>query len=143
MKTFKLISLQIVSQNGDLVEIELTEGLSINKEEQNRWLIEAFVCEEEYHTFNDAVGHQDRVEAKVVITKKDNSPVMFNTEVLTIKKIENYYSILLEGFMVSTRSGYSEKLLEYLVDKGLTGDELMAEFKDKMSSKPKIDLLKK
>ncbi|MDQ7861541.1 YwpF family protein [Peribacillus frigoritolerans] len=37
-----------------------------------------------------------------------------------------------------TRSKYAELLLEDLVQKGLVGDELIKEFKQKIRSKPKL-----
>ena len=43
MKTFKLISLHVTGDHG-LIEIDLEDGLIINKEDENRtWLLEASV----------------------------------------------------------------------------------------------------
>ncbi|MDQ7861543.1 YwpF family protein [Peribacillus frigoritolerans] len=49
MKSFKLISLQIVTENLNLIDIALTDGLIINKENDARsWLLEAFVEEKTF-----------------------------------------------------------------------------------------------
>ena len=44
MKSFKLISLQIITESKQLIDVELVDGLIINKENKsNTWIVEALV----------------------------------------------------------------------------------------------------
>ena len=50
MKSFKLISLQIMTGTPQLVDVELVDGLIINKENSsNMWIVEALVEENHYN----------------------------------------------------------------------------------------------
>jgi hypothetical protein len=49
-------------------------------------------------------------------------------------------SVLFEGQLRRNRSDYSELLLDSLLEKGLGGQALLEEFKDKMKSKPKLKI---
>ncbi|MBL3642500.1 YwpF family protein [Peribacillus frigoritolerans] len=140
MKSFKLISLQIVTENLNLIDIALTDGLIINKENDARsWLLEAFVEEKHFKELEPSLPDIDgEVYIQAVITKKDNEPALFQTVLRTIRKVGNHYSLLFVGHIQKTRSKYAELLLEDLVQKGLAGDELIKEFKQKIRSKPKL-----
>ncbi|MDO7485378.1 YwpF family protein [Peribacillus frigoritolerans] len=140
MKSFKLISLQIVTENLNLIDIALTDGLIINKENDARsWLLEAFVEENHFKELEPSLPKIDgEVYIQAVITKKDNEPALFQTVLRTIRKVGNHYSLLFVGHIQKTRSKYAELLLEDLVQKGLVGDELIKEFKQKIRSKPKL-----
>ncbi|MFK4393210.1 hypothetical protein CN563_24550 [Bacillus sp. AFS026049] len=140
MKSFKLISLQIVTENLNLIDIALTDGLIINKENDARsWLLEAFVEEKHFKELEPSLPDKDgEVYIQAVITKKDNEPALFQTVLRTIRKVGNHYSLLFVGHIQKTRSKYAELLLEDLVQKGLVGDELIKEFKQKIRSKPKL-----
>ena len=140
MKSFKLISLQIVTENLNLIDIALTDGLIINKENDARsWLLEAFVEEKHFKELEPSLPDIDgEVYIQAVITKKDNEPALFQTVLRTIRKVGNHYSLLFVGHIQKTRSKYAELLLEDLVQKGLSGDELIKEFKEKIRSKPKL-----
>lgn len=140
MKSFKLISLQIVTENLNLIDIALTDGLIINKENDARsWLLEAFVEEKHFKELEPSLPEIDgEVYIQAVITKKDNEPALFQTVLRTIRKVGNHYSLLFVGHIQKTRSKYAELLLEDLVQKGLVGDELIKEFKQKIRSKPKL-----
>ncbi|CAH0127898.1 YwpF family protein [Peribacillus castrilensis] len=140
MKSFKLISLQIVTENLNLIDIALTDGLIINKENDARsWLLEAFVEEKHFKELEPSLPDIDgEVYIQAVITKKDNEPALFQTVLRTIRKVGNHYSLLFVGHIQKTRSKYAELLLEDLVQKGLVGDELIKEFKQKIRSKPKL-----
>ncbi|WP_050616552.1 YwpF family protein [Bacillus testis] len=143
MKSFKLVSLQIVNSDESLVDIELSEGLIINKEdEQNRWLIEGFIHRNQYPALVDALKGQDRIHVQVVITKKENNPANFDTEVLTIKQVDDYYSVLFEGCIIHSQIEYAEVLLEHLMEKGFSGDTLLEMFKGKIRNRPQLPAFK-
>ena len=139
MKSFRLVSLQIITADEQIVNIELTEGLTINKEdEQNRWLIEAFVHSDHYTPLAKAIDAQDTIRMQATITKKENNPASFQAHVLTIKKVDDFYSVLFEGQIVSNHIEYTELLLENLIESGLNGDELINTFKERIRSKPRL-----
>lgn len=138
MKSFRLVSLQIITADEQLANIELTEGLTINREdEQNRWLIEAFIHRDHYPPLARAIKAQDTIRMQATITKKENNPASFQARVLTIKKVGDYYSVLFEGQIVSNHIQYTELLLENLVESGLNGQELVHAFKEKIRAKAK------
>ncbi|MCU1807233.1 YwpF-like family protein [Cytobacillus firmus] len=143
MKTFKLVSLQLVEKNG-LIDIELDDGLIINKEdEKSIWLLEAFIDKSYLEYFKKRADDKDELTIQVVITKKENDPAAFQTKITSISELENHISILFEGSLKRTKNDYAELLLQDLLDKGYIGDNLLDEFKDKMQSKPRLAAAKK
>ncbi|MFS0637318.1 YwpF family protein [Mesobacillus foraminis] len=143
MKSFRLISMQIVGKD-HVQEIELEEGLIINKEDEHgNWLLEAFVDEKFVPHFEEASAQNQDIIVQVVITKKENDPAAFSTKVTSIQKINGKASILLKGHLSKIRNDYPALLLEHLLEQGLHGEELLAEFKDKVLARPKIVLPKK
>jgi hypothetical protein len=137
MKTFKLISLQIIDDS-DALDITLYDGLIINKEdERNRWLIEAYVDSNYHDYFTQLLESEKETPVQVVISKKENDPATFTTRVLSVKKIDGRLSVLFEGFLKRSKN-YAELLLSDLIEKGLSGEELLNEFREKMLTKPKL-----
>ncbi|MEK3992400.1 YwpF-like family protein [Robertmurraya sp. FSL R5-0851] len=137
MKTFKLISLQIIDDS-EALDITLHDGLIINKEdERNRWLIEAYVGANYHDFFTKLLESEKETPAQVVISKKENDPASFTTRVLSVKKIDGRLSVLFEGFLKRSKN-YAELLLSDLIGKGLSGEELLSEFREKMMTKPKL-----
>lgn len=137
MKTFRLISLEIVEDNS-LKHIELVDGLIINKEDdQNTWLIEVYTTPTNFEFFEKALQSQQEFIVRAVISKKDNDPVSFHIKARSVRKLETNISIMLQGTLKRTsRKNYAELLLKDLMDKGLSGDTLLNEFKDKLKNKP-------
>ena len=139
MKSFKLISLHIVNSEEELIDVELTEGLVINKEdEHNRWILEGFIHKDYYESLQKAITNQSTVRLQGVITKKENNPATFDTEILTFKQIDDYYSVLFEGHIVSSQNEYAEMILRKLLAEGLEGDSLVRAFKENIQTKPRI-----
>lgn len=138
MKTFKLISLEIIQKDG-LLDIPLEDGLIINKEdERNTWLIEGYTDKAYYDVFYDAIDQEKELLVQVVITKKENDPAPFKVKARSIEVFDNHISVLLEGTLKKAKSNYAELLLDDLLQKGFGGDELLSEFKNKMVSRPKL-----
>lgn len=137
MKTFKLISLEVVENDG-LKNIELVDGLIINKEdEQNTWLIEVYTKPSNLDFFEKALQSQQEFIISAVISKKENDPVSFQIKARSVRKLDTNVSIMLQGTLKRTsRKNYAELLLEDLLDKGLSGDTLLSEFKAKLKNKP-------
>ncbi|PLS17763.1 hypothetical protein CVD28_08660 [Bacillus sp. M6-12] len=139
MKTFKLVSLQLFNDKQEIVDVELTDGLIINKEDDdNTWLIEALLQEKEYKVIENTVSDKQNVELRVVITKKENDPAAFQTILHSVKNVEDLYSVLFEGHLKRTKRDYAELLLQDLVHNGMSGKDLVTEFKEKIRSRPKL-----
>jgi hypothetical protein len=140
MKSFKLISLQVITEKKQLVDVELVDGLIINKENKSStWIVEALVKESHYHKLKSHLPdeHED-VRIQAVITKQENDPAVFKTVLKTRKLVDGHVSLLFVGNLQNTRIQYAELLLEDLVKKGFTGDTLVKEFKEKIRSKRKL-----
>jgi hypothetical protein len=140
MKTFKLVALEVVD-GGNTVEIPLEDGLIINKEnERASWLLEAYTDLSLYDYFQKIHEQSREIIVQAVITKRENDPAYFQTKIASLNKFENHISVLFEGQLRRNRSDYSELLLDSLLEKGLGGQALLEEFKDKMKSKPKLKI---
>ncbi|MFE8701803.1 YwpF-like family protein [Cytobacillus sp. FJAT-54145] len=138
MKTFKLISMQVF-KGDDVTDIELSDGLIINKEdEHNTWLMEVYLTNSYFDFFQNALEKNIELTVQVVISKKENDPATFQTKVKSVKKINSHISILLEGTLKKAKSDYAELLLNELLKSGLVGEELLSEFKSKMISRPRL-----
>jgi hypothetical protein len=122
-----------------LVDVPLKDGLILNKEDdRSTWLLEAYTDLSLYDYFKK-ISEQDRdIIVEAVITKKENAPAYFQTKICSLLKFEEHISVLLEGQLRRNRSDYSELLLENLLQKGLQGQPLLDEFKEKLKSKPKL-----
>jgi len=138
MKTFKLYSLDVVEDDSS-VEVPLMDGLILNKEDdRSTWLLEAYTDLSLYDYFKKISEQNRDIIVEAVITKKENAPAFFQTKICSLLKFEKYISVLFEGHLRRNKSDYSELLLDSLMQKGLEGEELLKEFKEKMKSKPKI-----
>jgi hypothetical protein len=138
MKTFKLVSLEVV-EDDLIVVVPLSDGLIINKEnEHSTWLLEAYSEPFLYDYFKKIYDQKRELIVQAVITKKENDPAYFQTKISSLKKFKNHISILFEGRLRRFRTDYSELLLDSLIQKGLSGDLLLHEFKEKMKCKPRI-----
>ena len=138
MKTFKLISFQII-EGETIHDVPLKDGLIINREDADkRWLIETFVKQEYITVFEEAFKTGKELFIQVVITRPENDPAPFRAKVVKLKKINESYSVLLEGYINRSRNDYAELLLTHLLDKGITGEQLLEAFKTNMVTKPKL-----
>lgn len=138
MKTFKLISLEVVEDDKS-VEVPLDHGLIINKEDDSStWLIEAYTRLDLYDYFKKIEDAKKDVIVLVVITKPDNDPVYLQTKLSCLQRFKEHVSVLLEGQLRRNRRGYSEILLQNLINQGLYGDELLEEFIKHKNAKPKL-----
>lgn len=136
MKTFKLKTLDIIQETGkDIIKdtIPLLDGLIINREdEQNRWVIEAYMSHSHFDYFNQLKEDGNTIMVQVKITKKNNAPATFITTIISINEIGDYMNILLMGTIVDRRKNIIENMLKKLIDEGYQGEELLLKFKEKI-----------
>jgi hypothetical protein len=138
MKTFKIVKLQILEAD-TLRQIELVDGLIINKENDHRsWIVEAYIDQEYYDYFTEAQQKSEELTVQVIITNLDNDFATFKCYIHTVKRIEDKISVLFEGTLNQPRNIYAEHLLRDLVDEGLSGNQLVQSFRDKMMTKPRL-----
>jgi len=143
VKTFKLISLQILTKER-LIPITLMDGLIINKEDDyNHWLIEVYTDLSSIDFLEESFQKKEELLVQAVITKKANDPAPFEVMILSIQKFGDKASILLEGTLKRDRKDYAELLLQYLIEEGYEGKNLSRKFTELMQSKPQTFLEKK
>ncbi len=143
MKTFKVISLQVVD-NDELQDFDIEDGLIINKEDgKSTWLVETYMSQDYLEFFQKAQQQKGDLEIQVVISNKANDPAAFMTSIRGIKKMNGRMSVLFEGKLKKQRNEYAELLLDDLLQKGYAGDELVKEFREKMVSKPRLPVTSK
>lgn len=137
MKTFKLISLEFISEK-DPLEILLEDGLIINKEEENKtWLIEVFTGETYLNFFQKALEEDREMFVETVITRANNTPVSFRVRVKSVRKLDARITVLLEGTLEKARSSSPEQTLEELIKQGLSGEQLLSEFQKRRNHQNK------
>nr|WP_256558189.1 YwpF-like family protein [Halobacillus sp. A1] len=133
VKTFKLVSLDIVEEKNDDItqrRIKLNDGLIINREDdRGRWVIEAYVDNiyEEY--FSSILQTEEELFIQVKITKSSNQPATFIAKVIDMNVIGNDMNVIFIGTMIDRRRENIEKVLKTLLDEGYQGDELLDEFR--------------
>ena len=131
MKTFKLVSLQLLPDNQNPTDIEILDGLIINKEnDANTWLIEALVEYDQFNVFEQTTTDLTELTISCIITKRDNLPAYFDATIAGIRKMDGIVSILLRAKIRNRRRENVEFLLDTLVDEGYNGEELKSAFKD-------------
>ncbi|MFD2925311.1 YwpF-like family protein [Halobacillus naozhouensis] len=133
MKTFKLVSLDIVEEkNDDLTQrrIKLNDGLIINREDdKGRWVVEAYVDRSYEDYFQTIQDHEEELMIQVKITKSSNRPATFLVKVIDNNIIGDYMNVIFMGSIIDRRREHIEKMLKLLMDEGFQGDELLEEFK--------------
>lgn len=136
MKTFKLIAFNLLKDN-DTIEIPLEDGLIINKEDESHtWLMEVFTDRSYHDLFYSAIDQGNDLLVQVIITNKDNPPAPFQVKAKSLQCFKDNISVLFEGTLKRSRNNYSEEILQELILKGFSGDELLSEFKNQMHLKP-------
>lgn len=133
MKTFKLVSFRMKDKMGNRIQIPLEDGLAINQENERRtWLLELFF-DKTYLPYFEVYHDSEEFPVSVIITRKDNDPAFFLVRIVSWKTIDDYATVLMEGKIRPRLSKYAEELLESLIDQGLSGDELLEDFKKGMA----------
>lgn len=134
MKTFKLSSLEIVeNENDDIIqhEIPLLDGLVINREdEENHWVIEAFMEKMYLEGFHKLNEKGDTVMLQVKITKDTNTQATFLTSILSINEIGEQINVIFLGTIVDKRKGIVKDMLKKLIEDGYQGESLYIKFKE-------------
>ncbi|MEK4027742.1 MULTISPECIES: YwpF family protein [Bacillaceae] len=143
MKTFKIAGFYLAGQN-EAQEIELLDGLIINREDDKRsWLIELFVHPKYEEVFHQCKKQEDELKVEVLITHPNNDPALFFAQVRGLNHLEGGLSILLEGRLRQMRNEYAKQVLSDLVHKGLSGEDLIDSFNTCLKQRKNAPSVKK
>lgn len=133
MKTFKLVSLEMVENHQQDIETEglsLIDGLIINREdEKNQWLIEAYMKQQYLSHFQMIKENGNSVMLYAKISKPTNKPAPFLSKIISINHIEDKMSVIFLGELVDEKKEKVENTLKHLIDQGYQGEELLEKFK--------------
>ncbi|VEF46495.1 YwpF [Bacillus freudenreichii] len=139
MKTFKIVALQVIDEQKHAKNIPLTDGLIINKEnEEGSWIIEAYVADRFQSYFESIQEENTPFEIRVIITHAANDPAPFTVSIHSIRPVKDHISVLFIGRLSKRRNEYLELLLDDLIKEGLSGEKLLMEFKARMRMKQPV-----
>lgn len=138
MKTFKMISVSIISDHEE-VQIAIEDGIVINQENSSRsWILELFT-DQNYEAFFNELKMSNKVYVvKVIISYPENEPAHFEVVTYSVKQIGDHLSVLLRGTLKRVRRKYAESLLAELIEDGLTGEDLLSKFESDMKTRPAL-----
>lgn len=100
MKTFKLVELTLYSTDQGSMEgkeMKLSEGLIINKEEDNEWVLEAVLGKEDLEVVQTLSEHRKVLLAEVRITKPENRLALFLIQVLEVNDLGDEGNVIMRG----------------------------------------------
>ncbi|WP_110112584.1 YwpF-like family protein [Bacillus sp. CGMCC 1.16541] len=141
MKTFKLVALQFADKHDKPQPVTLLDGLIINKEDgENHWVLEALLDKEYEVMFQRLMMNKETFKVYATISKKSNDPATLSAVVTHITTIGNRISVLMDGLLTERRTNMSEIVLADLIEKGLSGPQLLTQFRlhlqDKKTTRP-------
>lgn len=135
MKTFKLISIRIETED-HIEDIELNDGLIISQENsKGTWVIEAYCASKHLNFFQTLLYEGNDLDAHVIITKPENNPATFKSRIISIKPLDQGISVLLQGVLRRNNNDYATIVLSELIESGLSGDELLKEFRNHIKTR--------
>lgn len=135
VKTFKLKSLEIMENKDERIQkksIPLTDGLIINREDEQGWLVEAYL-DRSYEAYFKNMAQYDELMIKVKITREENDPAFFITKIVSVNLItDEKINVLFQGRIVDQGKSRIEELLEKIIEEGYQGASLLKKFKERI-----------
>lgn len=111
-------------------KILLKDGLVINREDKNGWLIEAYI-DQKYKDYFSSIEHIEEIMIQVKITREENDPAFFITKVIGINEISgDMINVLFQGSVVDHRKSRIEEMLKMIIEEGYQGESLLKKFKE-------------
>lgn len=133
MKSFNVVSVHL-KIDGEFQNLDFLEGIIINNElGDDAWLIEISLQETWKKRLEKFLNND--VDILVKITRPSNTPAHFVGQLVDINDLEGLISVIFKGDVLSSNPNYPVELLEELLTKGLSGDELIEKFKQNMGNK--------
>ncbi|GEL76065.1 YwpF family protein [Tenuibacillus multivorans] len=135
MKTFRLISIEVLEKAGDELynrEISIQDGLIIDREiDKDRWLIEFLIPKSYYELFQENHERQQEIVVQVRITKSTNPKATIVAKVNSVNEIDGDINVILIGNLVNREREQVEHMLQDLIEAGYQGVSLLKKFKEK------------
>lgn len=134
MKTFKLVSLQILEKHKEEIrsrEIPLLDGLIIHRESKKtkeQWIIEAYIKRTYELYLRDKKKCDQGMMIKAKISKESNKPALFVVDLLSINDIGKNINVLFQGAVIDLRSQKNKDAVRSLLKKDYYGKELLEKF---------------
>ena len=133
MKSFNVVSVHL-KIDGEFQNLDFLEGIIINNElGDDAWLIEISLQETRKKRLENFLNND--VDILVKITRPSNTPAHFEGKLVDITDLEGLISVIFKGDVLSSNPNYPVELLEELVTKGLSGEDLIEKFKQNMGNK--------
>ncbi|MFS0560865.1 YwpF family protein [Terribacillus sp. 179-K 1B1 HS] len=129
MKTFKLVELTLYPTDQGSVEgkeMKLAEGLIINKEEDNEWVLEAVLGKTDLD-YVQTLSESRKVQlAEVRITKPENRPALFVIQVQEVNDLEEEGNVIMKGSLAREDRMDLLTSISKLRKDGLGEDEILS-----------------
>src|SRR5690625_3040217 len=114
----------------DRKSFQLHDGLVINREDKFGWLIEAYM-DDAYYDYFTSIEENDEIMVQVKISREDNDPAFFITNIVSINTIgENKMNVLFQGKVVDHKKSRIEEMLQMIIEEGYQGESLLKKFKE-------------
>lgn len=135
MKTFKLISIEILEKSGDELlnrQIDISAGLIIDREiDHDRWLIECMIPRSYIDFFRSKKDEERELVVQVRISKAENPKATIVAKINSINDIEDEINVIFIGNLVNREREQVEQMLQELIEAGYQGASLLKKFKEK------------
>lgn len=128
MKTFKLVELTLYTTNqGSLKEKEmkLSEGLIINKEEDNEWVLEAVLGKNDLKSVQVLSENRKVLLAQVRITKPENRPAMFLVQVQEVNDLGEEGNVIMKGTLAREEKMELLASIKRMREEGMEEEEIL------------------
>lgn len=128
VKTFKLVELTLYTTNqGSLKEKEmkLSEGLIINKEEDNEWVLEAVLGKNDLKSVQVLSENRKVLLAQVRITKPENRPAMFLVQVQEVNDLGEEGNVIMKGTLAREEKMELLASIKRMREEGMEEEEIL------------------
>ncbi|PAE16619.1 hypothetical protein CHH91_08135 [Virgibacillus sp. 7505] len=128
MKTFKLVELTLyTTDQGSLKEKEmkLSEGLIINKEEDNEWVLEAVLEKNDLKSVQVLSENRKVLLAQVRITKPENRPAMFLVQVQEVNDLGEEGNVIMKGTLAREEKMELLASIKRMREEGMEEEEIL------------------
>lgn len=137
MKTFKMLSFNVLNDDGTTINYPLIDGVIINQENETKtWILEIFIDNSYKQSFEQLKGKE--IDVRVVISFPENEPAPFSVTIVEILELKHQISVLMKGKVKLLRQKYAEQLLKNLLEENLSKEELIKKFEQGMKERPRL-----
>lgn len=128
LKTFKLVELTLYPTDQDFLnekEMKLSEGLIINKEEDNEWVLEAVLGKTDLESVQALSESRKVLLAQVRITKPENRPAMFLVHVQEVNDLGEEGNVIMKGTLAREEKMELFNSIKRMRQEGMEEEEIL------------------